>query len=131
MANVLTVVNETEYLVISNLFEQTAGADVAVVAQAISAEQIFNLVKNGSFGFGRKQIVDAFMVAGGKTAAGQPASIKNVIALCLEISAQAYKNSNAGQVRIWFDAFTGRIELSANGQRDNLTIWAKTACAAA
>ncbi|MBX9687744.1 MAG: hypothetical protein K2X27_13645, partial [Candidatus Obscuribacterales bacterium] len=51
--------------------------------QNITAEQIYKLIKNGSFGYGRKQISDTFLAAGGKNAAGQPESIKNIIALCL------------------------------------------------
>jgi hypothetical protein len=134
MSNVQTVDNGSEYLVFSNLFaaeNELANVlpnpvpAVESIVEASPAERIYKLVRRGTFGLSRQQVIDAFVAAGGMNACGQPVNFQAVIRLCLEITAQSHKAGKAAdQIRIWFDPFSGRLELTtANGSRDNLTVW--------
>lgn len=84
------------------------------------------MVKNGSFGLYREQIISTFKLAGGAAACS---NLSAVVKLCLDVVAESCKNGKAG-LKLWFNPFTGRLELeAANGMRDSLPLWSAPAAA--
>lgn len=120
MASNATSETNLDFLVLSNPFSgESTSKDV--VAPVWNASKIYQLIKLGHFGFDRERIVAAF-TAGSKTF--QRRDLKRIIGLCLEVEAESNRNSRAA-LRLWFDPFSGRLELeSANGLRDSLCLFA-------
>lgn len=103
---------EAEFIVLSNPFELSAPR------KECSPEQILKMVKNGNFGLYREQIIAAFKQAGGST----EINLRAIIKLCLDVVAESCSNGKTG-IRLWFDPFTGRLELeAANGLKDSLLL---------
>lgn len=127
--------HEAEFLFISNLFDAAPSAPAANISEKViltssPAERVFRMVKNGNFGFNRQEIIDAFIAVGGSNN-GAPVDYKAIIKLCLDVVAQSHKNSKSA-LRLWFDPFTGRLELElANGLCDSLQIYTRNIAMAA
>ena len=112
--------NEQGFLTFSNPFTSEKTAEISNVKDT-RIQRIANLLAQGSFAPVSNQVITLFMEAGGMDNLGGALNIKAVIALCMEIS-----NSN-NSIELWYDPFSGRLELSTEGKSDSLTIWAKRA----
>ncbi|MBY0547422.1 MAG: hypothetical protein K2W95_09030 [Candidatus Obscuribacterales bacterium] len=121
-------------LFLSNPFElagnpaQISRVEPSQPVDGRTAARLYALLRQGSFARSRNQIIDIFITAGGgKSQSGQPVNLKAIIALCLTTSAESFKSKNVRQqLTLWFDPFTGRIELqTSDGLRDSLTVWTK------
>ncbi len=129
--NVMTNETSIEFLLFSNPFAPSIHAETTIKAPILelanefsTAERIYMLIKNGSFALGRQFIKDAFLTAAGQTESGQAANLKAIVKLCIQIAAQSYKSKSTNHLNIWFDPFSGRLELSTrNGLKDSLTVF--------
>lgn len=84
------------------------------------------LLAQGSFGAVRQQITDLFIEFGGYDFDLTPKNLKAVLKLCMDISAASHRTLSSQSFELWYDPFSGRLELStASGSVDSLSIWSK------
>lgn len=90
------------------------------------AQQVYQLVRSGSFGLHRQRLIEIFKEEGGACAGGLPEKVKPVLSLCLEVSALSHMKGRK-PFKLWFNYLSGRIELDCfDGKCDSLTIWAQS-----
>lgn len=84
------------------------------------------LLAQGSFGAARQQVTDLFIEFGGYDFDLTPKNLKAVLKLCMEITAASHRTLSSQSFELWYDPFSGRLELSTtSGAADSLSIWSK------